>query len=182
MITEARLIAVLSETDSVIRSRYARKLSMVAGRVDIDDILQVVALKCFRALAQCNAQNDDELRHWVLQAARFEVQTAITGHRAAKRSTAREQVAIGVATDDSRDGFQPAVEVDPSLACEVREQCDAMLYALSQIPAKQAKAVRMLYIEGREYAEIADSLGVSVNACRLLVSRGIKACRESLVV
>ena len=178
MITEARLLAVLSEVESIIRSRYARKLSMVSSRVEIDDVFQLVALKCYRALSQCRAESDDELRHWVLQAARHEVQTAITGHRAAKRSTAREQVAIGVATDDSRDGFQPAVELDPSVACEIREQCDAMLYALNSLPANQAQAVRMLYLDGREYADIADAMGISINACRLLVSRGIKACRE----
>jgi RNA polymerase sigma factor (sigma-70 family) len=172
------LVAVLSATESVIRARYTRKLAIIAGRFDIEDLLQETARKCFGALESCNAQSDDELSHWVLQTARFTCQSAITTHRSLKRSTAREQVAIGVATDDSRDGYQPAVDADPSVACEIAEQTAAMLSALESIPANQAKAVRMSYLDGADYPEIAEALGVSVNACRLLVSRGIKAVRE----
>lgn len=179
-ITVENLIAVLSATESTIRARYARKLMIIAGRFDIDDLVQLTAMKCFNALESCNAQSDEELTHWVIQTARFTCQTAITAHRAAKRSTVREEVAIGVANDGSRDGFQPAtsVDADPSVACEIAEQCSDMLEALKSIPANQAKAVRMSYLEGADYPEIAEALGVSVNACRLLVSRGIKAVRE----
>lgn len=52
---------------------------------------------------------------------------------------------------------------------------------LDELPATQSRAVRAVYLGGRDYADIADEMGVSVNSVRLLVSRGLKLIRRLTV-
>lgn len=178
VVTVESLVSVLATTEPIIRARYARKLSMIGGRLDIDDLCQMVALKAFRYIETCEAKDAEQLSYYILTIAKWEVEQALNSNRkCAKRSTTREQVAIGVATDASRDGYQPSVESDPAVAVEIKERCALMIDALKGLTAKQAQAVRMSYLEGAEYPVIAETMGISVNAARLLVSQGIKAAR-----
>ena len=178
-VTTELVASVLVEVESAIISRYGRKLVNMTQRFDSDDLVQMVAVKAIRSVDSCKAQSMDELRHWVLLIARSVCQDALKSHRgAAKRSTKCEQVAIGVATDDSRDGYQPSIDCEPAELAIIAEDCQAIAAALESIPATQAAAVRMRYVDGLEYDVIASELGVSINSVRLLVSRGLKAVRE----
>lgn len=181
-VTTKLLIETLSEVESVIVSRYSRKLAMVSARFGIDDLLQTVAMKAHVSLESCQAETAEELRHWVLTIARNAVETVITANRASKRSTLREGCAIGVATDESRDGYQPAAPIaDPATATEVKEQCEAMLAVVETLPELQAKCLRMRYLEQMEYDEIAKVVGCSAQAVRSVVSRGLAKARTKLV-
>lgn len=181
MPTVDQLITVLAEVESTIRARFTRRLSIIASRYDVDDLIGDVTLKCYEAIGSCRAQTETELRHWVLTTAKYTAETKITSHRAAKRSTVREQVAIGVATDESRDGYQPAIDGTVEMVAELQETYEDVTAALEHLPEMQAKVIRMLYVEGREYAEIAQCVGWSVETCRSIVSRGLKTLRAKLV-
>jgi len=175
-----QLVAVLAEVESTIRARFSRRLTIIGSRYDVDDLLGDVAIKCIRGIDSCRAETETELRHWVLTTAKNTAETVITANRTAKRSTAREQQAIGVATDDSRDGFQPAIEDAPEMVAEFNEECKIVMNAIAQLSPNQATAIRMWYIDGCDYAAISAKLGLSVNMCRLLVSRGLKKVRAKL--
>ena len=63
---------------------------------------------------------------------------------------------------------------DPIRAVDGREWALSMLATL---PERQRVAVVLRVMEGREFAEIADALGVSEGNARKIVSRGVAALR-----
>lgn len=169
-----QLVAVLEECEPTIRGRFTRKLSKIGQRFDADDLVQTTRMKAFAAIEKCRAADDFELRNWVLQIAKNAYRTEIDNHVGrGKRSVKRE-----VESDD-------VLLTRPSLnavdATEVSESCSEVVAMLDELPTNQARAVRAVYLEGRDYPELADEMGVSVNSVRLLVSRGLKLIRQLTV-
>ncbi len=72
-------------------------------------------------------------------------------------------------------GRLPAV--DPAPAVDGR---DWAIRLIASLPERQRVAVVLRVMEDREFAEIADALGVSQVNARKLVSRGLAALRERL--
>ncbi len=173
MVTSDQVLGVIDECEPMIRARYARKLNAIGNRYDIDDLLQATRLKAHRAVDQCRASAEDvSLRHWVLQIASMTYKTEITNHvGVAKRSVKRES---GELKCDlmTRPG-QNAVDTS-----ELNESANEIIALLDELPKSQAKAVRANYIDAREYSDIAEEMGVTVNSVRLLVSRGLKQLRK----
>jgi len=178
-VTPDLVCETLADLESTIRARYSRRLSRMNQRFDLDDLYQTVCLKAVTGAAACRAESLDQLRHWVLTIAKCACETAVTTHLGAgKRSLRSEQVAIGVATEQSRDGYQPAAddrEVRESMV--VREECGHVLGILDRLPQLQQAAVRLRYIEGAEYQQIAEQLGVTLGAARSLVTKGLVNAR-----
>lgn len=170
----------------LIAARHGRMLATIGQRVDVDDLLQVVAERAMASCAKCKATSVDEFQHWILTIASNSARLMIRDNCAiGKRSIRREGFAIGAASDadDStqRSGFQPAdLDSDPSAIAEVAEATQAVLAVLDRLPVGQARAVRMRYLEQMGNQDIADKLGVSNDAVRLLVSRGIRRARVLL--
>ena len=101
------------------------------------------------------------------------------------RSTQRESFAIGVASDadDSteRSGFQPAdVESDPAVRAALEETTKAVLAIIDDLPANQATAIRLRYLQQLSNDEVACEMGISNDAVRCLVSRGLAKAKKLL--
>lgn len=56
----------------------------------------------------------------------------------------------------------------------------AIKHAVEQLPAEQRRVVVMKVLEGRPFAEIALSFGISEPACKMRFSRAIRRVRQSL--
>ncbi len=69
--------------------------------------------------------------------------------------------------------------VRPSSRMETREAADAVRAAVEKLPAKLRSALLLRTVEGLSYEELADVLGVSVNAVR---SRLFRARQEVLAI
>lgn len=187
MITEAQLIEALTANESIIRARFSRKLALVGSRVSIEDLLQSVALKAFKAMSKCTATTEDELNHWILTIAQNTAESMITHHRScAKRATKSEQVAIGQGSDEdnssSRGGFQPAdLESDAAVQVEMAEEIQMILSMIDELTPDRARAIRMRYIDQMEPVDIAKVMGISSEAVRCLVNKGLNKIRKALV-
>ncbi|MCR9292062.1 MAG: sigma-70 family RNA polymerase sigma factor [bacterium] len=176
--TEQELIDTLNEVESTIHARFGRRLKMIGARCDTDDLFQMTAVKAFRFIHQCRAETPAQRKHWVLVIARNTAETIITqNYGMTGRSVRKEEVAIGIPTDNSRDGFQPACEADPSQALQLTEEFGHALSRLDRIPSDQQRALELRFLHSMDYAEIADEMGITENAARLMVSRGAKAVR-----
>lgn len=172
MLTSDQLFAVIDEVEPTIRERYSSKLRTLAKRFDTDDLMQSVRLRAYRAIGSCEASSDDaELKHWVLKIAANAYKTEVETHvGTGKRSTKRESGSVELVATHA------AVKTVDST--EMAESAAEIIALLNELPATQAKAVRMSYLDGREYSDIAAELGTTVNAVRLLVSRGLKVLRS----
>lgn len=181
-VTTDLVLETLAATESTIRARYARRLSRMNQRFDLDDLCQTVAIKAVQSADSCKAETMEQLRYWVLTIAKYTCETAVTEHLGAKKRSLRaESVAIGVATEESRDGYQPASEDVGGLdAAIVREECEQAYAMLDCLTAAQRQAVTMRYVDQAEYSDIAEALGVTMQAARSLVSRGLQAARSQV--
>lgn len=182
-VTVEKLVAMLEVCNPVIRAKYANRIRVLGHRFDTDDLCQVVAIKAVRYLPRFVGDTDAQLAKWIYAIAHNACEEAVVEHNRAKRSFVREEVAIGCGRDDHQDGFLPAgSDHTPDVQAEINEETEAMMAAIETIPAQQAVAVRMRYLENRPYDEIAETMGVSNDAVRLLVSRGIKSVRSAMNV
>ena len=172
-IPESELIEVLTEVGPEIGAFAARRLASVERRFDVDDLKQIVAMKALRYRESIESNDKEVVRHWVKKLAYNEYKTAVTAEFAAKRS---------VACEVSGEEISPAVVQDDQFELAViAEDMEFVTEAMKQIPASWAKAVRMRYLECLSNAEIAVEMQTTVNAVRLLVSRGLAAIRARIV-
>lgn len=177
-LTTDNLVSTLAECEPIIHNRFRRRLSFLNRRFDTDDLYQVVCMKALKFFGQCKAENESQLKHWVLVIAKNACESAVTEHLGMNNRTIRkEQVAIGVATAQESNGFDPAYESDPSRVMELKEEFGHALSRLDRIPKVQQRALELRYLNQMEYAEIAAELGQTENAVRLMVSRGASAVR-----
>lgn len=157
----------LESLRGLIQSRYGRKIERCIGsRVDGDDLYQEVCRRVFGAFESITATTQDQLEHWILTIAKNLYVDIVKAALADSRSVARTE-GIGE--------FEPAVEDDT-----YGETIWDALNALAFIPGRQAIAVRMRYLEQKDYEAIAAELGTTNDGARILVSRGLKQLNRAV--
>jgi RNA polymerase sigma-70 factor (ECF subfamily) len=85
-----------------------------------------------------------------------------------RRTTARRIVRLSARPDEAADGAH-SLQVDAALK-----------RSLARLPAEQRKVVVMKVIQGRAFVEIAAETGVSVDACKMRLSRAVARIRADL--
>jgi RNA polymerase sigma factor (sigma-70 family) len=180
ILSQDKLIEVLTACEEQIRWKCGHRLASLGARCDLDDLMQIVWTKANAGLTGCTAANEHQLRGWIMVIAKNACEDMVTYERGSlNRSTRREEVAIGVATDESRDGFQPAAgSADPAVAVAAREEADRMIGLLATLPKAMKQAVTLRFIEQKEFDEIAAEMGVLPESVRSLVSRGLAELRK----
>jgi RNA polymerase sigma-70 factor (ECF subfamily) len=111
----------------------------------------------------------------------------------AKVSTWLTRVALNLATDRLRrrrsvgldDAFGPGLEPSdgrPGAEAGLRaaERAAALRAALAELPERQAQAVALRHLQGLSNPEIADVMGVGVEAVESLTARGKRALAARL--
>src|SRR5207247_192476 len=142
-------------------TRYCER--MLPGRGAADDVVQETLLIAYRALER--GERPEQLRSWLYGIAR---------HRAASARRAHRETVPLSASLDGVERPEDAVE----RARIVREAFSR----LARLPAQQRQALLARALEGRGYRQIADTLGVSDESARQLVSRARRALRQGPLV
>jgi RNA polymerase sigma factor (sigma-70 family) len=133
--------------------RYA--MLVLRSRTDAEDVTQSVFLRALRAIER--GEKVRTPRNWLIKIA----------HNECRRLVASRKLHLELPDEI-------AVEpVEPGRAEELRAAMDAL-------PATQRHALVLRELEGRTYAEIAQSLDVSESAVETLIFRARRAVREQL--
>lgn len=151
------------------------------GKVEPDDILQEVAIAAVKNREQFLVPGRDPLR-FLCQLAEQRIVDAYRYHIGArKRSVYRE------AMDQPPDGDGDSVidllvaSITSPSAVFSRNQKEMQLrIALEQLTEDQRAAVRLRFVDGLPTREIAERLGKSDGAVRVLLSRSITQLQEHL--
>ncbi|MCF8224982.1 MAG: RNA polymerase sigma factor [Bacteroidales bacterium] len=77
---------------------------------------------------------------------------------------------------DENNSYDP----DPSVKLEIKEKALLINHLISQLPEPQRSLIYYRHIEGKEYKEIEDLVGMKENAIRVSISRARKKLREML--
>jgi len=161
-----------------------RQLSTALRRkVEPEDLLQEATADAVRSLGSMDLSNRDPFG-WVCQIAERRI---IDAHRrffgAQKRAAGRE-VPISGATDDSRSpnliNLLVASMTTASQAFSRDQRHQRLLEALAQLPDEQREALRMRYVEGLPSKQIAEALGKSDGAVRVMLTRSLSRLQQLL--
>src|SRR5438876_9727124 len=155
-LTRARAFELLYRRHVQDVYRYA--LALLRNPADAEDVTQTTFMNAYRAFLR--GEEPLKPQNWLIKIAHNVART-----RYARASRRVKEV--------------PLDEPVEQLAVPEGEQPDvvAVLRALGRLPFNQRAALVMRELEGRTYAEIADTIGVSVSAVEALIFRGRKSLR-----
>ncbi len=173
---DAALLAAYARGDAGAARRLAERLvprllgwtSRLLGDADeAEDVVQETMLRLWKAAPRWRADGGARIDTWAFRVARNLV---IDRHRR------RARVEVGLdgrpeAEDPAPGALAGLVQADRRAALEA---------ALAALPERQRAAVMLRDIEGFSNPEVAEVLGVSVEAVESLLARGRRALRRLL--
>ncbi len=152
-------------------------------KLEPEDVLQEVTAEAVRLLPETDL-GDREPFGWLCQLAQRRI---IDAHRrffeAQKRDAGRE-VSLGSATDDSQRGelinLLVATMTTASKAYSRNQREMRLLQALSSLPEDRRQVLHLRYVEGLPTKEIAERVGKTDGAVRVLLTRSLTRLQEIL--
>ena len=141
-----------------VKDVYHYALALMRNPADAEDVTQTTFLNAYRAF-----QRGDEIQkpqHWLIKIA----------HNVARSRYARSTRRVKeVPLEHHVEHLAQRQDEKPDV--------EGVLRALGRLPFNQRAALVMRELEGRSYAEIADTLGVSVAAVETLIFRARRSLR-----
>ena len=141
-----------------VRDVYRYSLALLRNPADAEDVTQTTFMNAYRAMQR--GEQPRKPQHWLIKIA----------HNAARSRYARSTRRVKeVPLEEHVD----AIPVPDHEKPDLRE----VLEALGRLPLNQRAALVMRELEGRSYAEIADTIGVSVPAVETLIFRARRSLK-----
>jgi RNA polymerase sigma factor (sigma-70 family) len=141
-----------------VKDVYHYALALLRNPADAEDVTQATFMNAYRAFKR--GEEIEKPQNWLIKIA----------HNVARSRYARTSRRVKeVPLDDHLEHLAVSDDEKPDIA--------AVLDALARLPINQRAALVMRELEGRTYAEIADTLGVSVPAVETLIFRGRRSLR-----
>jgi RNA polymerase sigma factor (sigma-70 family) len=141
-----------------LKDVYHYALALLRNPADAEDVTQTTFMNAYRALQR--GERIEKPQNWLIKIA----------HNAARTRYARASRRVKeVPLDDHVEHLAIPEEEKPDV--------QAVLDALGRLPLNQRAAIVMRELEGRTYAEIADTLNVSVSAVETLLFRARRSLK-----
>ncbi|HTQ37712.1 MAG TPA: sigma-70 family RNA polymerase sigma factor [Pirellulales bacterium] len=155
-------------------------------KIEPDDLYQEVSAEAVRSLGEVDLTDRDPF-NWLCQVAERRI---IDAHRrffgSQKRDAGREvslNAAGGGSTSTTRPGLINMLVASMTSASQAfsRDQKQLrMLTALEQLPEENREALRLRYLEGMPSKQIAEKLGKSDGAIRVMLTRSLAKLQQIL--
>ena len=145
------------------------------NKIEADDIFQEVATGAVENMNQLDFTDKGPFG-WLCEVAQRRIVDADRKFSAQKRAKHKE-VGIHGSAEQSQVGIANlliASITSPSRAFSRQEKEFKLLHALEQMPEQQRTVLSMRYGEGKPTKEIAESIGKSDGATRVLLTRALK--------
>jgi RNA polymerase sigma-70 factor (ECF subfamily) len=163
-----------------------RMSGALRAKVEAADILQEVTVSALGGLDTIELGDRDPFS-WLCQQAERRIIDAHRRHIGAQKRTAAREVGLHAPAGASDEAgglgdLLAASMTSPSAAFSRQQKEYHMLEALAALPDDAREAVRLRYVEGLPSKEIAERLGKSDGAVRVLLTRSLQRLQEKLAV
>jgi RNA polymerase sigma-70 factor (ECF subfamily) len=168
----------------LVRSRRPDRLQ---ARVDHSDIIQETMLRVAQNIGDFQGNCEEEWKAWLARIAENEVVHQIRHHlaaarRAVGRESPRSAEPVGSAEGMSRlEEWLARTQTSPSLAAQRNERAFALADALTRLPEDYRRVLVLRHLDGMPFAAVAERMGRSEGAVRVLWTRALKKMREELI-
>jgi RNA polymerase sigma factor (sigma-70 family) len=136
------------------------------------DLTAETFAQAFLSRRRFRGQTDAEAQAWLYGIARHELGRYFRRGRAERRAIARLGVDVPALSDAELRRIEELAELDDMRA--------ALAEGLARVSADQRAALKLRVVDERPYAEVARRLGISEQAARARVSRGLRALSRAL--
>ncbi|SMP46995.1 RNA polymerase sigma-70 factor, ECF subfamily [Neorhodopirellula lusitana] len=173
------------------RDALARFVRSITGEhllavIEVDDLVQEIATTAVASLPTAPLQ-DHTVMQWLQHLARRRVVDAHRFHFDAKRRDAGRQQSLhgGGQSGGNSDGLGleqmlAASMTSPSAVVSNDIRLSAMAQAIGRLNDEQQTAIRLRYVEGLPTKAIAENLGKTDVAVRVLLSRSMRQLEKEL--
>jgi RNA polymerase sigma-70 factor (ECF subfamily) len=151
-------------------------------KIEAEDIFQEVSADAVRSLGDVDLADRDPFS-WLCQVADRRIKDAARFFDAKKRDSARE---VPLGTPGGSTGQAGLINLlvasmtTPSQAFSRNARELRLLEALGKLPDEQREALRLRYVENLPTKEIADQIGKTDAAVRVMLSRSLKRLQTIL--
>ena len=163
------------------RVRWIVRLRMggeIRSKLESMDLVQDVFISALRDLGNFTYKNEGDFLRWLSKIAENRLRDNLDKLHANKRDIHKE-VRFDSHRPTTENSFVGTVEpidlTTPSAIMSKREDLTKLAKALDALKPEYRKVIVLTKIDGLSYKEIADKLGKSGDAVRMLVSRAIAA-------
>jgi RNA polymerase sigma-70 factor (ECF subfamily) len=156
--------------------------TVLARKVEAVDILQEVSLSAVASLPEVDLGERDPF-NWLCQLAERRIIDAHRKHVAAQKRSAQRELPAGAGKDSGGGGFIDMLVVSmtsPSGAFSRDQREFRLMEALESLPEDARTALRLRYVEGLPSREIANRLGRTDGATRVLLTRSLARLQDLL--
>jgi RNA polymerase sigma-70 factor (ECF subfamily) len=178
-LVEAAASGDIAAFESLVRRHQTRLVGYLRGLTgsesDAEDLAQEAFLRAYRSLK--GFRGSSAFRTWLYQIATNVFRNWLEKKRNQAPVNAGSIDAPRQGRDGEGDVVEPMGEADPE-GSHLRR--DAINRALAQLPDDQREAVLLRDVEGFEYREIAEQLGVPLGTVESRIFRGRQRLRELL--
>lgn len=177
---EAVLVRYRSWLELLARMQAGRQFQ---GKFSASDIVQDTLLAAHRDLGQFRGATEAELLAWLRQILGHVLAHEIRRYRGTQRRDLGREVSLDAALAESSQklaDFLAASQSSPSAQCERSEQEVRLADVLATLPENYRDVIILRNIEGLSHEEVAQRLGRSVGAVRMLWMRALAQMREAL--
>jgi len=153
-------------------------------RVSPSDVVQETMLRAHKNFAQFRGTSEPELLAWLRQILVNNLAKFVEQHMLAARRDVRREVSIeriGAALEHSTiqlAALVPASITSPSMAVQQREEAVVLADRLAQLPEDYREVLVLRNLRGLPFDEVAERIGRSVGATRMLWLRAIEKLRS----
>ena len=164
---EATLTKTITENRQALRRMIASRMDQrLRGRVDPSDIIQETLMEAHKRLGEYLENPTLPFLTWLFVLAEQNTISAYRRHIATKKRTTEREHA-NYFDEPSEDAEGEVVICDLTGPAQMAEKLDRMVQlhkAISMLSPQAQTIVRMRFLEERSLAEIAEVLGISVDA------------------
>lgn len=158
--------AVLAATESRLRHHIDTRLGAdLRARLRNSDVLQNTYLQLLEALPSFHGSTPDDFVAWVARIIEHDIQRQHRWFRAKKRrapATSERNALARILNDPP---------LTPSAELSGREDRELVRRAMAELEPDHARVIELCLLEERPHKEVADLLGRSEGACRMLLAR-----------
>jgi RNA polymerase sigma-70 factor (ECF subfamily) len=180
-------VAALAEYLDAVRKPLAAFIERQLGtslrrKVEADDIFQEVSVEAVRALAEADFSHREPFS-WLCQIAEHRIVDAHRHHFGAQKRDAGREVPLGSGGDSQHAALLDLLVVSMTTPTQAlsRKGHEVRLYqALAELPEDQREALRLRYVENKPTKEIAELLGKSDGAVRVMLTRSLDRLQRIL--
>ncbi|TWT45081.1 RNA polymerase sigma factor SigX [Phycisphaerae bacterium RAS1] len=175
------LLSLHDRASAAISGRLPADLS---GLLSADDVLQEAYIVVCREIGTFEGSEFDAFVSWVIRVAEHRMLDMIKGLRARKRGGKRRAIDVSPKGDDQATiNLLEMLSVHsrtPSRSVARREDVSLVQSALASLETDYRECLTLRYVEGLGIEEIAERVGKTSGAARMLCHRGLQRLREAI--